>query len=75
MKENTVINALKEYCLLACDVMQSETGLPTFQKNILPPALGSKSKPEQQTGYSTLFLLLTRLVYSSFLKMKTLLCI
>jgi hypothetical protein len=44
MKENTVINALKEYCLLACVVMKSEAGLPTFQMNILPPALGSKGK-------------------------------
>jgi hypothetical protein len=37
------------YCLLGCDTMYSATSLPPFQKDVLPPSSGPKSKPSSKT--------------------------
>lgn len=39
---------LEEPCFMGCDVMWSGRGLRTCQKNVLPPSVGSKSRPSKQ---------------------------
>jgi hypothetical protein len=42
------INSSEEYCLLGYAVIQSDSSLSKFQRNILPPSSGTKSKPSME---------------------------
>jgi hypothetical protein len=42
------ISGIEEYTLLGCDAMKSSTSSPLFQRNVLPPSSGLKSKPSEK---------------------------